>query len=436
MTSGFVIAAPASGSGKTVVTLALLRAFRQQGLAVGSLKIGPDYIDSGLHECASGRPCRNFDTWAMRPATLDTQIAHAGEGTDLVIAEGVMGLFDGAMDGAGSTADAASRLGWPVVLAVDVRGQGASAAALIEGFAGHRAGTKIAGIIFNRVGSTRHAEMLNRAVADIGIPVLGMVPRSADFDLPERHLGLVQAGDQPALESWLERAAAIAADTIDLDATQALAAPSRPLAAAAGAAAVPPPGHRIAIAADAAFSFRYRHVLDGWAEAGASLTFFSPLADEAPASDADAVYLPGGYPELHAARLAGNTGFIGGLRRAADRGATIFGECGGFMVLGRSITDRDGNRHAMARLLPFDTSFAEPRLHLGYRTLRLREDSFLGAAGTEYRGHEFHYSSLIRQDSQTILFDVSDTIAGDTVHAGCRDGNVMGAYMHLIDRAE
>jgi cobyrinic acid a,c-diamide synthase len=433
---GFVIAAPASGSGKTVVTLALLRALRRRGVAVGSLKIGPDYIDTALHACASGRRAGNFDPWAMRPSTLDAELGRACDGAELVVAEGVMGLFDGAADGSGSTADAAARLGWPVILVVDVRGQGASAAALVEGFARHRADTRIAGIICNRIGSARHADLLGRALAGIRIPVLGMVPRTAALDLPERHLGLVQASEQPALESWLEAAATLAAEAIDLDALQALAAPSRAAGAAAAAAVpVPPPGERVAVAADAAFSFRYGHVLDGWAATGAVLSFFSPLADEAPCADADAVYLPGGYPELHAARLADNAAFLRGLRRAADSGATVFGECGGFMVLGRAITDKDGRRHAMAGLLPFETSFAAPRLHLGYRRLRLRADGFLGKAGAAYRGHEFHYSSLVGQDCATPLFDAADAAGGESAPAGCRDGTVMGAYMHLIDRA-
>jgi len=316
----------------------------------------------------------------------------------------------------------------------DVRGQGASAAALVEGFARHRAGTTIAGVILNRVGSARHADTIREALAATRIPIIGMVPRSGALALPERHLGLVQAAEQKDLESWLEAAATVAAEAIDLGALLALAAPAAP-APCGTDVPVPPPGQRIAVAADAAFSFRYDHVLDGWAAAGASIAMFSPLADQAPPAGADAVYLPGGYPELHAERLAGNAAFLAGLRDAAARGATVFGECGGFMVLGRALIDGDGRQHAMAGLLPVETSFATPRLHLGYRTLRLRADGFLGPAGTAYRGHEFHYSSLVGPTGGAALFDAADTDENGTVPAGCRVDNVMGAYMHLIDRA-
>ena len=316
MTGGVVIAAPSSGSGKTVITLALLRALRAAGIEVGSLKIGPDYIDPGFHRVASGAECRNYDPWAMRLATLESQRDCVAGQVDLIVAEGVTGLFDGAADGTGSTADAANQLGWPILLVVDVKGQGASAAALVEGFAHHRKDTKIAGVIFNRVGSERHRAMLATAMASTGIPILAMVPRDAVFDLPDRHLGLVQAAELSGLDRQIDEAAALISAEIDLTALADLAGPVTASMLNHAAPPVPPPGQRVAVAADDAFSFAYPHILDGWRDAGTEISTFSPLADQAPDTRADAVYLPGGYPELHAGLLAGNRHFMDGIRGA------------------------------------------------------------------------------------------------------------------------
>jgi cobyrinic acid a,c-diamide synthase len=434
---GLIIAAPASGSGKTTVTLALLRRFRRDGVAVASFKIGPDYIDPGFHAAASGRDCPNLDPWAMRPATVARLLRSVQDGAELVLGEGVMGLFDGAVDGTGSTADVAALTGWPVVLVVDVRGQAASAAALLRGFAGHRADVHVAGVIFNRVGGPAHAALLRRAVAPLGIPVLGCLPRSDDLTLPERHLGLVPAGERADLAAFLERAAERVAEHLDLPALRALATPPRlpPEGGRGEAEGLPPLGQRIAVARDAAFAFAYPALLEGWRAAGAEIRFFSPLADEAPAVDADAVYLPGGYPELHAGRLTGNAAFLDGLRGAAARGATVFGECGGYMVLGAGLVDAEGRRHAMAGLLPLETSFAERRLHLGYRQARLSGACALGAAGQGFRGHEFHYASILDEGSGEPLFDCRDAAGRALGPAGRRRGAVFGSFVHLIDRA-
>jgi len=431
-----VLAAPSSGCGKTVITLALLRALGRAGMRPGSLKIGPDYIDAGFHRAASHSACRNYDPWAMRRATLDDQVAQVAADCDVIIAEGVTGLFDGAADGTGSTADAAALLDWPVVLIADVRGQGASVAALVEGFARHRDDTKIAGVILNRVGSERHRSILGAAMAPTGIPFIGMIPSDAALALPDRHLGLVQAAEHPALDEQIDCAAAVIDAEIDLAALVALAAPVASAGDRGIAAPVPPPGQRIAVARDDAFSFLYPHLLDGWRRAGAALSFFSPLADEAPGADCDAVFLPGGYPELHAARLSQNLNFMSGLRSAAADRATIYGECGGFMLLGEGLTDRDGTFFAMAGLLPVSTSFAAPRLQLGYRRLALHDDGFLGKRGARYRGHEFHYSIQTGPELASPLFAAADALDKALPPAGCRQGTVMGAYIHLIDRED
>lgn len=442
MIPGLIIASPASGCGKTTVTLALLRALRERQVRVASCKVGPDYIDPAFHAAASGRPCRNLDPWAMRREMLAMLIDVASDDAGLLLVEGVMGLFDGAADGTGSTADLAFLTGWPVVLVVDAAGQGVSAAATVRGFRDFRPEVEIAGVIFNRVGGTRHAATLAAATAPLGIPLLGCLPREADIALPDRHLGLVQAREHASLEAFLERAARWASTHIDLDALQPLARPSKlgpPASAGAGPAqsmAIPPLGGRIALASDAAFAFVYPHVIEAWRSSGADILLFSPLADEAPDPSADAVYLPGGYPELHAGKLAANPRFLKGLRAAAERGAALYGECGGYMVLGEGLTDAAGTRHRMAGLLPLETSFEKPRLHLGYREVRVSADSPLGPAGAVFRGHEFHYAAVLSEPpiQSGALFTAADSAGRMLGAMGARRGRVMGSFIHLIDR--
>ncbi len=439
---GLLVAAPASNHGKTIITLGLLRHFRNAGVRVGSFKVGPDYIDPAFHVAAGGRPCRNLDLWAMGEATRAAVLAATAKDADLILGEGVMGLFDGPRSGAGSTADVAAATGLPVVLVIDARGQGASAAALLQGFARFRANVAVAGAIFNCIGGAAHARMIERACAGLADAprILGFLPRNEALALPERHLGLVQAAEHPAIDAAIERAAALIAAHVDLDALRALARPLRldtgaqPAGGAKEAhAPLPPLGQRIAVARDAAFSFAYAHLLEAWRAMGAEILPFSPLADEAPAAGADAVYLPGGYPELHAARLAAAARFRAGLAAAAARGAFVYGECGGYMVLGRGLVDGEGTRHAMAGLLPLETSFAEPRLHLGYRRARLIEAGPLGGRGARFRGHEFHYARTLARDGGAALFVVEDAAGEASGDQGLRIGNVAGSFLHLID---
>lgn len=405
------------------------------------MKVGPDFIDPAFHTAASGQPCCNLDSWAMRPATLAALAGRLGLGARLLLGEGVMGLFDGAPDGRGSTADLARLTGWPVVLVVDVRGQAASAAATVHGFASFRPDVRIAGVVFNRVGGAKHADLLRRACAPLEIPVLGCLPRQPDLAVPDRHLGLVQAAEHADLEGFVERAADFVAEQIDTAALAALAGPAH-LADAADAAdaaeavdaPIAPLGQRIAVARDIAFSFAYPFILEGWRRRGAEIAEFSPLADEPPPGSADAVYLPGGYPELHAGRLAANQGFRQGMQDAARRGAAVYGECGGYMVLGQGIVDAEGDRHAMLGLLPVETSFARRRLHLGYRSARLLCGGPLGAEGQTFRGHEFHFASVLSGEADPPLFSCSDAAGSDQLPTGGRSGSVFGSFMHLIDQ--
>ena len=436
---GLVIAAPASGSGKTTVTLGLLRALRDRGVSVASAKVGPDYIDPRFHEAASGKPCPNLDSWAMRRSTVDDLVAGLSLTAELVVCEGVMGLFDGAPvreDGVrGTTAEIAALTGWPVVLVVDAGGQGQSIAALACGFRDHRPGVRLAGVIANRVGGPGHVALLRDALADAGVPLLGALPRRAGLALPSRHLGLVQAEETTNLEDFIAAAAAETAEHVDIDAVRAAAFPAAQRQRH-GTVPLPPPGQRIALAQDAAFAFVYPHVLDGWRRAGAEIRPFSPLVDEAPDETADAVVLPGGYPELHADRLAKGERWRRGVLSAADRGAVVYGECGGYMVLGRGLTDADGTRHPMCGLLPLESSFADRRLHLGYRAVALADSGPLGAAGTFLRGHEFHYATVLDEGDGDPLFLARDAAGRDLGNVGRRIGVVAGSFVHVVDRTE
>jgi cobyrinic acid a,c-diamide synthase len=375
----------------------------------------------------------------MRPAILAGVVAALEADAELVLCEGVMGLFDGTgPDGeAGSTAELARLTGWPVVLVVDARGQGASAAALVAGFAQHDPAVPLAGIIFNRVAGARHAELLEGALARHlpDLPCLGILLAHPALSLPERHLGLVPAGERPTGEAVLGRAASAVATGIDIDRLLALARPSRMGAASCGPS-LPPLGQRIAVARDDAFLFAYPVVLEAWPREGAALSFFSPLADEAPDATADAVYLPGGYPELHAGRLAAAERCLDGLRRAAATGTAIYGECGGYMLLGESLTDADRAVHRMAALLPLDTSFANTRLHLGYRRARLLTDTPLGRRGARFRGHEFHHATTMHAGDAEPLLLLADSCSADLGPSGLRRGSVFGSFIHLIDRED
>ena len=423
---GLVLAAPSSASGKSTLTVGLLRALSDLCTARGA-KCGPDYIDPMFHRLACGAASVNLDPWAMPPAELSALAAAQAAAADQMIVEGVMGLFDGAAGGGGSTADLAAALGLPVVLVIDVSHQAQSVAALVQGFSAFREDVRVAGVILNRVGSDRHRALIEAALAPVGIPVLGAVPRRPDLALPSRHLGLVPAAEIDGVAETVDALGRLVSAHVDLDALRALSV-ALPVAGAAPVL-LPPPGQRIAVACDIAFCFAYPHLLQGWQRAGAELVPFSPLADEAPAADADAVFLPGGYPELHGGALAAAGRFRDGLRAAADRGALIYGECGGYMALGEGLIDADGHRHRMAGLLPVETSFRERRLHLGYRELWPRAGSPWTAP---LRAHEFHYATVATEGAGEALFDARTADGTDLPPMGRRIGTVMGSFAHVI----
>jgi cobyrinic acid a,c-diamide synthase len=431
---GLMIAAPRSGSGKTTVTLGLLRVLQRRGLGAQPFKCGPDYIDPAFHTVASGRPSYNIDSWAMR-WVLAAQLLSAGSrGADIVIGEGLMGLFDGVSKrgcwGNGASADLAAATGWPVILVLDVSGQSQTAAAVARGFQAFRDGVRIAGVILNRTGSARHVRLASEALEAAGVAVIGALPRDKAVMLPERHLGLVQVEETAEIEGRLNALAGFIETNVDIARLLRLARPG--LIAGAGQASTRPPGRRIALARDAAFSFVYPHLLAGWRAAGAEIVPFSPLADEAPDPGADIAWLPGGYPELHAGQLASAHRFKSAMRGFAET-RLVHGECGGYMVLGTGLVDAQGQRHEMVGLLGLETSFAARTLHLGYRKAELLETCALGQRGDVLTGHEFHYASVISAPDDP-LFKLEDSDGRPLAHGGGRRGRATGSFFHLIDK--
>jgi cobyrinic acid a,c-diamide synthase len=432
---GLIVSAPRSSSGKTLVTLGLLGALRQKGIAVRAAKSGPDYIDPAFHAAATGAKGVNLDSWAMPAALIDALIADTTHGAEMLVIEGAMGLFDGVPGTpgrSGAASDLAERLCLPVLLVLDVSGQSQSAAAVAAGFAAYNPAVRIGGVVLNKLGSDRHRALIADALKPLGIPALGAIPRDETLVLPERHLGLVQASEHADLAARLARFADVAARHLDLDAILAMAAPLAE-GQAPPAMTLKPPGQRIALASDAAFSFVYTHVLDGWRRAGAEIVPFSPLRDEAPPGDCDVCWLPGGYPELHAGKLSAARGFLDGLAGFSQSHA-VHGECGGYMVLGEGLEDAQGVRHAMAALLGHATSFAKRRLHLGYRQARLLADNPIGAVGDVVRGHEFHHASIVAKGNDEPFVDVTDAQGRPVTETGSRRGRVSGTFFHAIAR--
>jgi cobyrinic acid a,c-diamide synthase len=424
------IAGLASSVGKTTVTLALAAAFRRRGLRVRCAKVGPDFIDPGFHEAVTGAPSRTLDGWMLDPAVLAATFARAGHEADLVLVEGVMGLFDG-LDGASetaSTAEVARRLGLPVVLVVDAAAQVRSAAAVVLGAERLDPRLDVTGVVLNRVGGDRHAGWLRDALAaHCRARVLGTLPWRETLGLPERHLGLVTARERGVSPALVDALADLAERAIDLDAVRALA---RSAVASAAPPVAPSPRVRVALALDDAFQFYYPANLEALREEGAELVPWSPLEDSI-LPDADGLYLGGGYPELHAPRLAANGAARAAVRAFALAGRPVYAECGGLMYLAERLDDPDGRAHAMAGVLPVHVRMAPRRLTLGYREVRLERDGLLGPAGARLRGHEFHASHLDATPPVDTLYRVSDPTGGEPWADGYRVGGTLASYVHL-----
>ena len=415
----FMIAAPSSGAGKTTLTLALMRIFQREGISFQPAKSGPDYIDPRFHEVAAGRSSINIDAWAM----TSTQVKSLAGSGNLII-EGAMGLFDGAgFDGRGSAGDLAETLTLPVILVIDAAKTAHSIAAIVQGFSEFNPRINVAGVILNRVASPRHLHMLKSALAATGVPVFGHLFRSTTFALPERHLGLIQASETKKLDDWINIIADALAPSLDLKALVALSAP----ATTAEKFMQIPPAQRIAIARDVAFEFSYPHQLQAWQKSGAQLSFFSPLADEPVEINAEYIYLPGGYPELHMAKLAAAETFTASILQHAAVGTPIYGECGGYMILGQGLIDTHGTRHKMMGLLPLETSFQKRKLHLGYRTLTPLTGHFNGSL----RAHEFHYATTLSANGPP-LFKAENADDEALGNMGLHIGQTYGSFAHII----
>lgn len=430
--NGILISAPSSGTGKTTVMLGLLRAFSDMGLRVQPFKSGPDYIDPAFHHAAARKASFNLDSWGMDEALMNTIVAE-GEDADIAITEGSMGLYDGVAtkgaSGFGSSAETAVRFGWPVILVVDVSGQAQSAAATALGFMKYMPDLPFGGVILNRVASPRHERLARLGMEQAGIKVLGMLPRRGDLALPERHLGLIQAIEHPDLEQAISNYASFLSEHVDLEAIRAVAQGTNPPKVGR---LVRPPAQRIALARDAAFSFTYPHLLKAWRSEGAEILPFSPLNDDL-VPDADLVWLPGGYPELHAGTLAGANKFLTSLREHAAT-KPVHGECGGYMALGTTLIDKEGVAHKMAGLLGVVTSYEKRKFHLGYRQAVLQEAVLGYQRGSRLRGHEFHYSTIL-EEPDAPLAQVTDADGNLVSETGSLRGHVSGTFFHMISEA-
>lgn len=426
MIPGLLIAAPASGSGKTSLTLGLMAALRRRGVTVAPFKVGPDYIDPGHHAAICGRPSNTLDSWFCNKEQVCATFASGCIGADIAVIEGVMGLFDGVSgdDEEGSSAQLAKWLGLPVLLVVDARSQARSFAALVKGFCAFDPQLNVAGVIANRVGSERHAQLLREAIASTpGLPpLLGCLPRQEDIALPERHLGLVTAEDLSGdhgekLADWVEK-------YLDLNQLKKIATSS-----VESTPVVSPKIQiklRIGIARDRAFCFYYPENLRQLERAGAELVEFSPLVDSALPENLDGLYLGGGYPELDAELLTNNVSLREQISAQARGGLPIYAECGGFMYLCNAI---DGQ--PMCGVFPAQAKMLPRRRALGYRQVELVADTLFGPTGTQIRGHEFHYSDVEMPKTVARCYRLSRRGGEPLGVEGYRINNVLGSYVHL-----
>lgn len=433
-----VIAGTGSGVGKTTITIGLMAALRKSGLTVQGFKCGPDYIDPTYHSAVTGRLSRNLDTWMTSRDVMTEIFLRSSQEADISVIEGVMGLYDGKdpLSNAGSTAEIAMMLEAPVILIVNVQSMARSAAAVVMGYQKLDERVRIAGVIVNRCGSAGHYELVKAAVEqECGIPVVGWLQRDDSLAIPERHLGLVPAIERGELAPFFDHACGLAEKGIDLNRIVSLAGEAPELQWPEQRLFEHKPSSRgrgpaIAVARDAAFHFYYPENLELLELRGAELRFYSPLAGQTVPEDADGVYIGGGFPEEFAARLAADESAKADLRTRAAEGLPIFAECGGYMYLSRSITDREGKVHAMAGIIPADVVMQKKLAALGYREATALEDCLLLNKGETIRGHEFHYSKIIPEQEDYPHAYETKGLRG-TGRDGYAQANVMAGYTHL-----
>lgn len=433
---GLVIAGTMSGSGKTTITLGLMAALAGRGLRIAPFKVGPDFIDPGHHTRITGETSRNLDGWMLSKSINRQCFFRNARQADIAVVEGVMGLFDG-YDGqseAGSTAQMAKWLNLPVILVVDARSMARSAAALVQGFENFDRHVVYAGVLFNNIGSRRHLNYLQEALeGQVRMPCLGGVARNAKISIPERHLGLVTQQDFTLSHANIARLAKMMEDSIDLDALlSGLAQRTIEATLTEPDQLNSPTSVRIGVARDNAFCFYYQDNLDLLAAAGAQVVAFSPVNDPSLPPNLDGIYLGGGYPELFARQLSANTAMRRQIRKQSEAGMPIYGECGGFMYLGRQISDLEGRPFPMTGCFPVETRMLKRRKALGYRQIELTDESILGRPGDVIRGHEFHYSELsqITHPMDTV-YRVTPRAGIQAQPEGYRMNNTLGSYVHL-----
>ncbi len=425
-----VVAGTHSGVGKTSFTLGLMAALRARGMVVQGFKVGPDFIDPSHHARITSRPSHNLDGWMLSRQSNLAIFARAVQGADVAVVEGVMGLYDGAGPGAeGSTAQMARWLEAGVVLVCDAGGMGQSIAALAKGYATAQGAPRVVGVVANRVGSPTHRRILTEAMGALGSPpLLGCLPRIRELAIPERHLGLLTAHEHAPAAGWAEALGKWVEENVDIDRIIELAdSPEPPLFIAAR----PEKRAVVAVAMDEAFCFYYHHNLWELEQAGAEIKFFSPIRDSGLPQGTQAVYIGGGYPEIHAEALADNSSMRAEIAHAASWGMPIYGECGGMMYLGRSLTDFEGRSWPMAGALELSTRMYPKLRALGYRQVSTTRPSLLGPAGVRARGHEFRYSQL-NPDAQGLGLYSALNAWGEPVQApGVSRARVVASYVHL-----
>ncbi len=441
MSKSIVIAGTHSGCGKTIVTLGILATLKKKGFKVQAFKVGPDFIDTGLHGLIAERPSRNLDIWMCGREYVIECFYKNSEGADIAIVEGVMGLFDG---GDASTAEVARTLGLPVVLIVDAHSMAESAAALVKGFETFDKKVNIAGVILNKVAGERHLGMLSDAVKKYtSVRVLGYLPKKIEFSIPERHLGLLVAEESPIPQENLDHLAEAALRCINMDMIVELTNKTtvRSFQLVGNLSYADKEGLRtsrndnktkVAVAYDKAFCFYYEDNLDLLREAGTEIVLFSPLTDSEIPANVDAIYIGGGYPEIYAHLLSKNESMLNAICKWALSGRPIYAECGGLMYLSKGIYDFDGNFYRMAQVFPFETVMKKRRVNLGYREVRLLRDSILGRRGDVLRGHEFHYSEIIKTNDPMpeTIYQVTKS-SGEEFLEGYFVKNTLASYVHI-----
>lgn len=424
--TSFLIGGTHSGSGKTTISLGIMAALKKRGLRVQPFKCGPDFIDPTLHKMVTGRVSRNLDLRMCGATWCNKTFTQGVRNSDVGIVEGVMGLFDGGVASSGSLA---ATLSIPVILVIDVRSAAESVAAVLKGFETFDPQVDIAGVIFNRVGSKRHEQLIRDSVSrNCQSRILGFLPRESSFSIPDRHLGLHMGDESPLKDGRLEQLVATVENCIDLD---SLLTYKKTLSCPDNEKHNVIPANdkmlRLGIARDKAFCFYYQDNFDLFRQNGFELHFFSPLTDTALPEGLDMLYLGGGYPELHADQLSKNTTMLEDIRKYAENGGLIYSECGGFMYLGEKLIDREGQIYPMAGVFPMIVKMRNRLSRLGYREATLTQDCPLGEEGEQLYGHEFHYSEIIEMspDVETI-YRLQDGSC-----EGYRVGNAIGGYLHL-----